>query len=375
MLAYNKIGDTMSKTKKKLKTFFKFTVKDSVISIGILAISTVICVLLRAIDKEASFAQIIFILAVLIISRTTDGYVYGIIASVVGVIGINYAFTYPFFEFNFTIAGYPVMFLVMLVVSIITSTLTTRIKHQERMRAETEKEKVRANLLRAISHDLRTPLTSIVGATSAVLENDAVLTPGMRKELLTGVKEDAEWLIRMVENILSITKISGEAAKIDKKDDIAEEVMGEAVRKFKKKFPGIEVSVVAPDELLIVPMDAMLIEQVINNLMENCVHHGKTTTKIELSLVRSGQRAIFSVSDNGEGISEHMFEHLFDGYFSGKELESESDCRRNMGIGLSVCMTIVAAHGGAITAENRSGGGAVFRFTLPIDSEEENHGN
>ena len=123
------------------------------------------------------YVSMIFLLAVLVISRMTDGYFYGILAAVVGVFGINYVFTYPYFAFNFSISGYPITFISMAAVAVITSAMTTQIKQQEKIRADTEKEKMRGNLLRAVSHDLRTPLTSIVGATSAMIENDEVLTP------------------------------------------------------------------------------------------------------------------------------------------------------------------------------------------------------
>lgn len=160
---------------------------------------------------------------------------------------------------------------------------------------------MRANLLRSVSHDIRTPLTSIVGSTSAVLENPG-LSLTEQHELLEDVRNEAQWLIRVVENLLSITRMGDPQTHITTVPEAAEEVLGEAVQKFHRHFPSVTVSVSVPDELLIVPMDAILIEQVLSNLMENAVVHGKTTTEIQLTLRARGNDACFTVSDNGEGI-------------------------------------------------------------------------
>ena len=250
-----------------------------------------------------------------------------------------------------------------LAVSLITSTLTTQIKQQERLRAESEKEKMRANLLRSVSHDIRTPLTSIMGATSALLEN-----PGLSQEeqrtLLTDARDDAQWLIRVVENLLSITRMGDTQARISKQPEAAEEVLGEAVRKFRKRFPSISVEVRAPQELLIVPMDPILVEQVLSNLLENAALHGETTTRITLSVQEDGSFARFSVRDNGCGIPKKVLPTLFDGGLKHSET-SACDGKRNMGLGLSVCLAIVRAHGGSMEANNLSAG-AEFSFRLPL---------
>ena len=145
------------------------------ITIVIMGISFLFCLPLQQLADTDTHVPLLFVLAVLLVSRYTDGYKYGIFASFVAVVGVNYAFTYPYFALNFTIAGYPLTFLVMLIVSAVVSTLTTQIKQQEHIRMEAEKEKMRGNLLRAVSHDIRTPLTSIVGSASGILENYKML--------------------------------------------------------------------------------------------------------------------------------------------------------------------------------------------------------
>ena len=225
---------------------------------------------------------------------------------------------------------------------------------------------MRANLLRAISHDLRTPLTSIIGTINTVLENEDSLSREKKTELLSEAKSDAQWLIRMVENLLSVTRIGDGEAHIEKQIEVVEEILGEAVGKFKKQHADMKVAVSAPEELLMVPMDAMLIEQVLLNLMENSVAHGKGVTAIEVSAKHCGEYARFSVLDNGCGLEQKDIPNLFSGYLSQLNDQKTVDSKRNMGIGLSVCTSIVRVHGGEISARNRDSGGAEFSFTLPL---------
>ena len=350
----------------------KQTLRNILITLTILAAATVICFFLQQSVGTEAHAPLLFVLAVLFISRFTDGYGYGIFSAMAAVIAVNYIFTYPYFAFNFTITGYPLTFLVMLAVALSVSALTTQIKNQEKLRLESEKEKMRANLLRAVSHDIRTPLTSIAGSASVILENQDALSQDKVMELVANIKEEAQWLVRMVENLLSITRMNAENAKIDKQEELAEEVISAAVSKFKKRFPGIETEVYVPDEILLVPMDATLIEQVLVNLLENSVIHGRTTSRIRIQVSKQEETAVFSVEDNGGGIDESVLPVIFDGNLVARG--ESSDNKRNMGIGLSVCKSIIKAHRGNMRAENREEGGARMIFTLPMEMEEQ-HGD
>lgn len=350
----------------------KRTLRNILITLTILAAVTVICFFLQQSVGTEAHAPLLFVLAVLFISRFTDGYGYGIFSAMAAVIAVNYIFTYPYFAFNFTITGYPLTFLVMLAVALSVSALTTQIKNQEKIRLESEKEKMRANLLRAVSHDIRTPLTSIAGSASVILENQDALSQDKVMELVANIKEEAQWLVRMVENLLSITRMNAENAKIDKQEELAEEVISAAVSKFAKRFPGIETEVHVPDEILLVPMDATLIEQVLVNLLENSVIHGRTTSRIRIQVSKQEETAVFSVEDNGEGIEESVLPVIFDGNLVARG--ESSDNKRNMGIGLSVCKSIIKAHRGNMRAENREEGGARMIFTLPMEMEEQ-HGD
>lgn len=346
---------------------FPFSLRDLLVTISILLCAAGVCILLRTADTSEGFASPIFVLAVLLISRFTTGYLFGLIAAVLGVICVNFIFTYPYWAFNLTISGYPLTFLSFLTVSIITSTLTSQIKRQERLRIENEKEKMRANLLRSVSHDIRTPLTSIVGSTSTVLENPG-LSRAEQEALLKDVRSEAQWLIRAVENLLSITRMGDGQARITKDVEAAEEILGEAVRKFRRRYPEISVAVEPPEALLLVPMDPILIEQVLANLMENAAVHGETTTHILISARPDGDFARFTVTDNGRGIAPAALPTLFDGTLKHSE-SAKGDGKRNMGLGLSVCMAIVRAHGGTMEAKNLAAG-AEFSFRLPLLKEE-----
>ena len=343
--------------------------QNVLVLLGILSLAVVACYFLSKIfDDNNPFAVPVFILAVALVARFTSGYVYGIAAAGIGVVCVNYIFTYPFWEFNMTISGYPLTFAVMLLVSVIISTLTTQIKRQEQVRFEAEAEKMRANLLRSVSHDLRTPLASILGASSALLENGE-LPRADRDELLREINKDARWLARVTENILSVTKFSGGDVRLKKSEEVVEEIVGSAIVKFRKNHPQPPINVTKPQEILLVPMDATLIEQVLINLFENVVDHAEHVTRIQLVISREEGRVSFRVEDDGVGIAQQVLPHIFDGYAS-MATKPCTDDRRNMGIGLSVCNSIIRAHGGGMSAYNNETGGATIAFWLPFEEED-----
>lgn len=501
------------------KTFFWDFVKTFIVYL----IAT--CVALSLNEAEVMNDNIfgVYMLAVAIISVATDSYIWGVLASFGGVIGVNFFFTFPYFALNFSLAGYPVTFTIMLGMAILASFLTAKVKTaaiisaEGKKRAETlnemskailtasdldtiaelavayfyetnqcsvviyigsplnpqkasmkiareedenilnsilekqvafvayesgvpkgadidqgsqnckgtyipivaqskiygvvgfifddtkqmveenynfidvmisqtilalqkldmtekaqailletEKEKMRSNLLRAVSHDLRTPLTGIIGSASTLLENGSMISEDTSKKMLTDIQQDAEWLVHMVENLLSVTRISGGTTNLKKQDEIVEEVVGEAVARIRKRFPQAAVNVKVPDELLIVPMDATLIEQVLINLIENSIRHSGSSLPISLKVTKKKSGAVFTVSDQGKGIDPARIPDIFD----GKPNSGSSDSSRGIGIGLSICKSIILAHDGKIFAENNLNGGASFIFVLPMKGEQ-----
>ncbi len=490
-------------------------------SIGILLAATLISMGLRAFDIGDQNGIMLYILSVLIISRITAGYLYGLAASILSVLLFNFFFTVPYYSFNAIQPGYPVTFVIMLLAAFITSTLTVRIKTDMRLSVErehrtkllyeinkkllktrglenivkltneyltkifdrsvvfytedpendsegyfmesdtdpytanlrkeeeravahwvyinkkragagtdtlkgagayyipiisqgnvlgvigiscakgrldqsnslflrmmasqvamalerqhlsdeqrkiligSEKEKMRSNLLRAISHDLRTPLTGIVSASSAILENGDSLDRQTHDQLILNIKEDSQWLIRMVENLLSVTRITEGTMNVTKQPETAGKIVEEAIGHIRKRYPERKITVKTPDELLTVPMDGTLIVQVLINLLENAIKHSPEDSVIETEVRSEAKEALFEVRDNGAGIAEEDFPYLFESDIPNGERSSDS--ARGMGIGLSICRSIIKAHNGTLTAENRSEGGAAFLFRLPLE--------
>jgi two-component system sensor histidine kinase KdpD len=513
------------KTKKlQMSRNIFFSWYDMLKTLGLLIAATVLSLGLRLLDIEDQNVIMVYILSVLIVSRVTTGYLYGIIASVLSVLTFNFFFTIPYFTFNAIQPGYPITFLIMLIVALITSAFTVRIKteaqfsvdrehrtevlyeinkkllatrglenivaltndyisklfnrsvvfyaqdpgngstgtmlqlptdkdasflltederavahwvfinqkragagtdtlmgasafympvisqgnvlgviglsctkenlnqnnrvflrritsqvamalerqylsdEQRQILIESEKEKMRSNLLRAISHDLRTPLTGILGASSTILENSDFVDRAMHNKLLMNIKEDSQWLIRMVENLLSVTRINEGTMNVTKTPEAAEEIVAEALSRIRKRFTNRKIAVKVPDTFLLVPMDGTLIEQVLINLLENAVKHSPEDSTIEVEVKKNGNFAVFEVIDYGEGIAEQDLPYLFEGYISNEKYSSDST--RGMGVGLSICMSIIKAHNGKMEAFNKKSGGAIFRFMLPLEGEE-----
>ena len=346
----------------------QFSWRDTLLTLLTLAAAALLSALCHHFDPDGdSYAPMLFLFAVALVSRMTHGYFYGVAAAVLSVFAINFAFTVPLMSFNFTLAGYPLTFLVLLATALLISAMTTQLKRQEARNYRARLEEMRANLLRAVSHDLRTPLTSISTAASLLSDEGEDIPPERRRAMLAEISDDAQWLIRMVENLLSITRVGG-AADVRKTPEAAEEVISEAVRKYRARFDAPAASISLPDELVMVPMDAILIRQVLSNLLENAAFHAEGAKNVRVTLRVEGDMAAFEVCDDGASIPEARLKTLFDP--SAARPGDSAHSRNNMGIGLSVCRTIVMAHGGALSARNRDGGGACFRFTLPMKEEE-----
>ncbi|MBE6563147.1 MAG: PAS domain-containing sensor histidine kinase [Ruminococcaceae bacterium] len=308
----------------------------------------------------------VFVFAVFMISLMTEGCFYGVVSAFIGAVAVNYAFTFPYFAFDFVTPVNLISGIIMIAIAVLTSALTTKLKRHKAMNAESEKERMRANLLRAVSHDLRTPLTTIYGSSTTLLENGDTLGKEQKKAILCGIKEDAEWLVRMVENLLSITKIDSGQVKIIKTPTVLYELLDTVMLKFKKRYPDEAVELEIPDDVVIIPMDAILIEQVIVNILENAVQHAEGMTRLTLRVFTVGDKAVFEIEDDGCGIAPKKLDTLFTGYSTEGDEVADGQ-KKNAGIGLSVCATIIKAHGGSIEAENLKTGGSLFRFALTTE--------
>lgn len=371
------------------------TLKNTCVTLFFLTLAYLTsAVLLRHTGAENNSA-LVFTLAVACISLLSTGYVPGIVSSVLSAVAINYFFMYPYSQFDLTLTGYPVALVSFLCIACIVSALTTRVKLQaaeairreqrtkalyemnqqlteekKRIELEAAQETIRSNILRAVSHDLRTPLTAISGAASVLMESEENRSP-QNHYLIQDIKENADWLTAMVENLLSITKIQQSDMRLNKTPEVLEEVAGEALIKTRKRFPDCQVALSLTDELLILPMEPMLITQVIMNLLENAIRHSGDQEHIELAITRRDRWAVVTVSDRGTGIPPQTLRDIRNG--KHLSLGRDGDSSRGMGIGLSACQGIIKAHGGTFRADNRPEGGAVLCFELPLGTEENDH--
>lgn len=238
---------------------------------------------------------------------------------------------------------------------------------QAKVQEEAAQERYRSNLLRAISHDLRTPLSGIMGNSEILMGMTEKTDP--RYNLSKDIYEDADWLHSLVENILSLTRFQDQRLALKKEPEAVEEVIGAALVVLEKRMPTRDIDVEIPDTLLMVPMDARLITQVLVNLLDNAAKHTPSDQEIKVSVTVSGEQQLvfFSVADRGCGIPQKALPQIFQMFYTTSKQEASS--KRGIGIGLPICQSIIEAHGGKIWAENRDGGGAKFTFTLPLGGD------
>ena len=231
-----------------------------------------------------------------------------------------------------------------------------------------EQEKLRANLLRTISHDLRTPLTSISGNADNLLANDEMFDTETRRQIYTDIREDSEWLISLVENLLSVSRMGDGKSDIRMSAELVSDVIDEAVRRTEKNANTHKLTVKENDGILLARMDARLIVQVLINLIDNAIKYTESGSEIEISAVEEENEIAITVADNGCGIADDIKPRVFDMFYTGAE--KIADSRRSLGLGLALCKSIVNAHGGEITVTDNKPHGAVFTFTLPKEEVE-----
>lgn len=229
---------------------------------------------------------------------------------------------------------------------------------------ETQQERLRSNLLRAVSHDLRTPLTGICGNAGVLMEKSGVLSEEKKQEIYRSVYDDAMWLVNLTENLLSITRIENGTLALRMEAELVEDVIYEALRHLGRNAKEHKISVELQDDLLMAQMDVRLIVQVIINIVNNALKYTPTGSEVKICAEKKGNQAQISISDNGPGIPKESKEHLFDMFYTVST--GKSDNHRGLGLGLSLCKSIVLAHGGEITVTDHVPHGAVFSFTLPL---------
>jgi two-component system sensor histidine kinase KdpD len=236
----------------------------------------------------------------------------------------------------------------------------------QQARLQIETEQLRNSLLSSVSHDLRTPLAAITGAASSLMDDEAELEPATRHEMAQAIYEEANRLNRLLRNLLDMTRLESGALQVNRESQPLEEVIGAALSRLEEALADRVVNIQLPDDLPFVPIDSVLIEQVFINLLENALKYTPPDRPIDLSASTDGTVVILAVADHGPGLPVGDEQRIFEKFYRARAAQNGS----GVGLGLTICRGIIEAHGGRIWAENRSGGGAVFRFTLPIKVEE-----
>ena len=243
-------------------------------------------------------------------------------------------------------------------------------KEKELAAVLAENEQLRANLLRAISHDLRTPLTAISGNASNLISNAASFDEQTKLSIYNDIYHDSIWLINLVENLLSITRLEEGRMNLNFTTELVDEVVAEAIKHVHQRERGQKITVVHKDELLLAKMDTRLIIQVIINILDNAMKYTPTDSLVTVITEKQNDKAVISIADNGAGIPDKLKERVFDMFYTGaKKL---ADSRRSIGLGLALCKSIISVHNGEIFVKDNVPSGAIFTFTLPIGEIEIN---
>lgn len=344
-------------------------IRDGGRAAGILIAATLVGLLFSGLKIPEANIIAVYILGVLIISIITSSWMYSFLASVISVLAFNFLFTIPRFTLRAYDPSYPVTFGIMFLVALITGSLASRMKEYARESAQAamqiEKEQLRADLLRSISHDLRTPLTSISGNASNLLSNENEFSQETRMQIYGDIYDDSMWLIKLVENLLSVTRIEDGRMDLRMSAELMDEVIAEAMRHTDRKRDGRKIEVSSDEEFILGKMDARLIVQVVINLVDNAVKYTPEGAQIRIHTGKKDGMVVVSVSDTGPGIPDEQKSKVFDMFYTGTN--RAADGRRSLGLGLGLCRSIIRAHGGEIWVSDNKPQGAVFTFTLPAE--------
>jgi two-component system sensor histidine kinase KdpD len=280
-----------------------------------------------------------------------------IAGSALSVLAFDFFFTRPYHRFSVADQHYLLTFAMMFVVGLLTSGLTLRVRRGQL-------EATRSALLSSVSHDLRTPLAAITGAATTLRDEAAALDAGQRGELLDAICEEAERMERLVGNLLDMTRVQSGALQVKREWIPVEEVIGSALNRTEAKLEGRPVTTTLPPDLPLVAVDPVLLEQVLVNLLENAAKHTPAGTPVEVSARATAAEVTIDVADRGPGLPPGGEDgRLFEKFFRGP---ASVNVVAGAGLGLAICQGMMRALGGTIAAQNRAGGGALFRLRLPV---------
>ena len=346
---------------------------NAAVTLAVLALTTSLAWTLDSLGFPEDATIVLFVLGVLITAVITEKPRYSLVASVLSVFAFNFFVVDPHGSLHTWGPNYAETFIVMLAVAWIATYLVAKMRSNGRalLKAQmrVQNEQMRSDLLRSVSHDLRTPLTSIMGNADLLLASDGTLPDETRIMLAQNIRDDAAWLVDVVENLLAVTRADEESIQLRMRPELVDDVIEEALHHVHRDVSGHTVEVIPSNELLLVNMDVQLIVQVVVNLVNNALSHTPEGSTIIITTRSYGDEVAVTVEDDGPGIASENVNQVFDAFFTTEG--ALNDGRRGIGLGLSLCKTIVEAHGGRIWVENVKPHGAAFTFTLPLEEVPE----
>lgn len=342
---------------------------NSLRTLVVQALTVLIAAALDASGFPEEAIVILFVLGVLVTATITSGPSYSIVASILSVLSFNFFIVAPRMSLRAWGPDYPMTFVVMFAVALMASYLVARMRMSVEASMEAtlraNNEQMRADLLRSVSHDLRTPLTSIMGNSDILLSNDADLSSEARVRIAQDIHDDATWLTDVVENLLAITRFDKKTMELNMRPEVVDEVVEDALRHVRRDASGHALVVNPSSELLMACMDSQLVVQVIVNLVNNALAHTPDGCVVTISTERRGGEVLITVADDGPGVPEQDRTRVFEAFYTSDDVLT--DGRRGIGLGLALCKTIVEAHGGRIWVDAVEPHGAAFAFTMPLE--------
>lgn len=313
----------------------------------------------------------IYILGILMISAVTRRTLIWACSAIIGILLFNWFYADPHFTFNYFDPQYAITTIIMMFAALLIGGMSEQFRRRVEEKAElsvkAESERLRANLLRSVGHDLRTPLTGISGDAEILLSHGATMSEDMRRKLYESILDNSEWLINMVENLLFITRLENNRPELRMETELLSELVEEAVQHVNRRRMQHRIETDLSPEMILVSCDSCLLMQAITNIVDNAVKHTPYGSTIAISTRMKNGNAVISIADNGPGLGENR-ERAFDTFFStAGALPAD---RRGMGLGLPLCKTILAMHNGRIDYRDNKPHGAVFELILPAERIE-----
>ncbi len=342
---------------------------NAVVTVGLQLVVALCGIALDTLGFSEATVVIIYVLGVLLTAVFTTTIHYCLAAAVLSILSFNYYFVEPRFSFRIEEADVPGTMVAMFAFALVAGYLVMQVRTSEHKSAEArlmaQNEQLRADLLRSVSHDLRTPLTSISGNADMLLDNSATLSEAERLLLTKNIYEDATWLTGVVENLLMVTRFEHGRVSLSREVELLDDVVEDALRHVSPDASKHDIEYCPASELLLVRVDGHVMVQVVVNLVNNAITHTQGGSHIKIMAQREGEFAIVSVEDNGPGISPEDQPHIFEPFYTTRRVVA--DGRRGFGLGLPLCRAIVEAHGGTLCYRQAEPHGTVFSFSLPLE--------